>query len=114
MKALQSKVGSYTTAAQNKSAGTVTTYFLLDEVGARMGQVGKSIHFDGSRANRLIPSPVTALSFESIPVVYRHSRGRQTASSQSPKTTALQVTSSRIQTTSVYRSSRLTTESRIV
>ena len=43
MKALQSKVGSYTTAAENKSKGTNTTYFLLDEVGARMGRVGKHI-----------------------------------------------------------------------
>ena len=38
MEALQTKIGSYTTAAENKSQGRNTTFFLLDEVGARMGQ----------------------------------------------------------------------------
>ena len=89
IKALQSKVGSYTTAAQNTSDATVTTYFLLDEVGARMGQVGKYIQLDASCADRLILSLVTALSFELRPGVYRRSRECQTASSQSLRATAL-------------------------
>ena len=42
MAALPAKVGCYTTAAETKGDGQITTFFLLDEVGARMGQANVS------------------------------------------------------------------------
>ena len=42
MAALPAKVGCYTTAAETEGDGQITTFFLLDEVGARMGQANVS------------------------------------------------------------------------
>ena len=49
MGALQTKIGSYSTAAQSKSQAQNTTFFLLDEVGARMGQARAQLNASPDR-----------------------------------------------------------------
>lgn len=63
MKALQRKVGCYTTAAEDVGAEAITTFFVLDEVGARMGQV--STHVE----TPTFPLGVTQISFVLILIV---------------------------------------------